>query len=285
MESFNKAKTGPSKINHHNASFKGKFCLCFKPVSSVDDDGGEAFEPAASFSTILSSALMADCREERTDGWPRRSSKKKGGDVNHDSFWQIIKKTFNHTNLVKKIRRRKAANKRKISRSSSMMKIEKNSKQECKSSLKLMSNSSLFTRSSLSSSTNSSALSQTSGSSSSLSSSTTTLGFTTPKLIKDKKKRTTNHDDDDRTKALCYILVTGLLILILWGKFFAIICVSSGFYFMPHRREQSEPPGPANKEEEEFDTAEHKKKVIMEGLLERNRSRLMSIDYATRPCV
>ncbi|KAK4255720.1 hypothetical protein QN277_008684 [Acacia crassicarpa] len=283
MESFNKAKTGRSKINHHNASFKGKFCLCFKPVSSVDDDGGEAFESAASFPTILSSALIADCRE-RTDGWPRRSSKKKGGDDNHDSFWQILKKAFNHTTLVKKISRRKGANKRKISRSSSIMKIEKNSKQECKSSSKL-SNSSLFTRSSLSSSTNSSALSQASGSSSSLSSSTTTLSFTTPKLIKDKKKGTANHDDDDRTKALSYILVAGLLILILWGKFFAIICVSSGFYFMPHRSKQSEPPGPANKAEEEFDTADHKKKVIMEGLLERNRSRLMSIDYVTRSCV
>ncbi|XP_028807602.1 uncharacterized protein DDB_G0271670-like [Neltuma alba] len=282
MESF-KTKTGRYKINH-NASFKAKFCLCFKPVSSVDDD----LEPAT-FSTIFSSALMADCREG-THGW-RRSSKKKVDD-NDTCFWQILKKAFNDTALMKKIKTRKAASKSKISRSSNM-KFEKNPKQECKNSRSSLesSNSSLFTRSSLSSSANSSSSSQTLGSSSSSSptSSTTTISVTTVKRredpkLRDKKKGTTNPDDDNRTKALCYILVTSLLVLILWGKVFAIICISFWLYLLPRRSELSEPPGPVKKEEEDFDTVEYKKKVIMEGLLDRNRSRLISMDSVARPC-
>ncbi|XP_054813883.1 uncharacterized protein LOC129314466 [Prosopis cineraria] len=283
MES-SKAKTDRSKINH-NASFKTKLCLCFKPVSSVDDD---AFEPAT-FSTFFSSALLVDCREG-TGGW-RRSSKKKGDD-DDTCFWQILKKALNDTTLMKKIQRRKAASKSKISRSSRSMKLEqkidKNSKQECKSSRISLesSNSSLFTRSSLSSSTNSSSSSQTPGTSSSPSF-TASLGSTTVKRrenskVKDKEKGT--DPNNNRTEALCIILITSLLILILWGKVFAIICVSFWLYLLPRRSEQNSPPGQGYKEEEEFDTVEYKKKVIMEGLLERNRSRLTSMDSIARPC-
>lgn len=168
------------------------------------------------------------------------------------------------------MKRRKAAKKSKISKSNLIVKLEKNSKQECKSSL-VSSNSTsalLFTPSSLSSPTNSS------------SSTTTTLSLnTTPKPIKDKKKET-NHDDDDHediTKALCYILVTSLFVLIMWGKIWAITCVSFWLYHLPRRSKLSEPPAlMTNKVEEEFDTVEYKKKIIMEGLLERDRSRLVS---------
>lgn len=78
---------------------------------------------------------------------------------------------------------------------------------------------------------------------------------------------------------LCMFLVS-LLVLILWGKFVAILCTSILFYLVrPSRRW----PSSCNNEgvlcgesnnNNEFDSVQYKKKVIMEGLLDRSHSRV-----------
>ncbi|KAK2984733.1 hypothetical protein RJ640_004558 [Escallonia rubra] len=72
---------------------------------------------------------------------------------------------------------------------------------------------------------------------------------------------------------LCLLLVC-LLVLIFWGKICAILCTSTWLFFAPRRlnfvdrlKNVVDSPG--------VDSGEYKKRVIMEGLLERNRSRVL----------
>ncbi|XP_052208319.1 uncharacterized protein LOC127812060 [Diospyros lotus] len=70
---------------------------------------------------------------------------------------------------------------------------------------------------------------------------------------------------------LCFLLVL-LLVLIVWGKACSIVCTSSMLFLVPSRRGIHSPEAvvyPA-----EMDSAEYKKRVIMDGLLERSRNRV-----------
>ncbi|KAK3021390.1 hypothetical protein RJ639_046798 [Escallonia herrerae] len=72
---------------------------------------------------------------------------------------------------------------------------------------------------------------------------------------------------------LCLLLVS-LLVLIFWGKICAILCTSTWLFFAPRRlncvdRLENVVDSP------DVDSGEYKKRVIMEGLLERNRSRVL----------
>lgn len=60
-----------------------------------------------------------------------------------------------------------------------------------------------------------------------------------------------------------------LLVLIFWGKVFAILCTSMGFFMVRWSRRCALPE---DSKSSEFDSYEHKKKVIMEGLLRRDRA-------------
>ncbi|CAK9160177.1 unnamed protein product [Ilex paraguariensis] len=71
---------------------------------------------------------------------------------------------------------------------------------------------------------------------------------------------------------LCWLLVC-LLVLIFWGKICAIICTSISLFLAPQRSGGVHLP--ANEIDlPDIDSEEHKKKVIMEGLLKRNRNRV-----------
>ncbi|XP_077220711.1 uncharacterized protein LOC143854565 [Tasmannia lanceolata] len=73
------------------------------------------------------------------------------------------------------------------------------------------------------------------------------------------------------------VLMVALAILLLWGRICAILCTSAWFYFITRRRTATEPVEVAGKKVDsgnpDIDSDEYKKKVIMEGLLERNRPR------------
>lgn len=70
---------------------------------------------------------------------------------------------------------------------------------------------------------------------------------------------------------VCLPLITSLVVLILWGKFCAILCTSIGFFVVPPRRGKPCHEG-THFGENEFDSVQYKKKIIMEGLLERRRT-------------
>ena len=61
-----------------------------------------------------------------------------------------------------------------------------------------------------------------------------------------------------------------LLVLIFWGKIFAILCTSIGFFMVRWSSRCALPK--VGTKSSEFDSDEHKKKVIMEGLLKRDRA-------------
>lgn len=69
------------------------------------------------------------------------------------------------------------------------------------------------------------------------------------------------------TIGLCLLLIS-LLVLVFWGKICAIFCTSIWLFFGPRRIKPVILAGSVN-----MDSEEYKKRVIMEGLLERNRSR------------
>lgn len=72
-------------------------------------------------------------------------------------------------------------------------------------------------------------------------------------------------------------IVWACLFALVWGKVFAIvICTSSWLFFAPaHRRRLSHRPPPPPRKFDSFDEIdpEYRKRVIMEGLLDRNRWR------------
>ncbi|KAA8526882.1 hypothetical protein F0562_008889 [Nyssa sinensis] len=78
---------------------------------------------------------------------------------------------------------------------------------------------------------------------------------------------------------LCLLLIC-LFVLIFWGRLCAIICTSTWLFVAPNRsnRVVSAEKGV---DWSEVDSEEHKKRVIMEGLLERNRSRIQSLAFAS----
>ncbi|KAI3457525.1 hypothetical protein Pfo_014188 [Paulownia fortunei] len=68
------------------------------------------------------------------------------------------------------------------------------------------------------------------------------------------------------------VLLVCLVALVFWGKVFAIVTCTSGWLFLaPSRGFQ----GAGSRVNNVVDSAEYKKRVIMEGLLERNRPRVL----------
>ncbi|KAH0692398.1 hypothetical protein KY285_019495 [Solanum tuberosum] len=70
------------------------------------------------------------------------------------------------------------------------------------------------------------------------------------------------------------ILMVTLLIMLFWGKACAIVCTCAWFYFLPRFRTKNEAviagkiDGVAG--DVDLNSAEYKKKVVLEGFLERN---------------
>lgn len=81
-----------------------------------------------------------------------------------------------------------------------------------------------------------------------------------------------------------YWIILALLATILWGKVFAIILASFWLYFIPRRSSGMEQRLPENKgaklpEIETPNSREYKKKIIMEGLLERKPLQQKALNF------
>ena len=98
------------------------------------------------------------------------------------------------------------------------------------------------------------------------------LSSTLPRAVRSGKARIYN--SYDTAFGLSVVLVT-LVILIVWGRLCAILCTSAWFYLFPRIRRVSENDIIKNMNKASndlyLDSVVYKKKVILEGLLERNR--------------
>ncbi|KAJ4843007.1 hypothetical protein Tsubulata_005385 [Turnera subulata] len=191
-------------------------------------------------------------------------------DKRRRSFSRVVKAVLFETSLAKKIKKKKQ--KQKLHQSSgnqSSPKAGKNSSptkrhpgnQESGDS-RIMSDSSLWSPSSVSCS------------SSSRSSTTTTNSF---QLNQTEFRHIHDNGQDQPGKGyyssnigLCLLLIS-LLVLVFWGKLCSILCTSVWLFLVPrlHIKKHSSLQYAAGCGE--IDSEEYKKRIIMGGLLERNR--------------
>ncbi|KAG9441931.1 hypothetical protein H6P81_017785 [Aristolochia fimbriata] len=69
------------------------------------------------------------------------------------------------------------------------------------------------------------------------------------------------------------VLIVALVVLLLWGRLCAVFCTAAWFYFVPRLRKETRPPesrAGSGSSSPDKDSVEYKKKVVMEGLLERS---------------
>ncbi|XVF01782.1 hypothetical protein REPUB_Repub04eG0118900 [Reevesia pubescens] len=89
-----------------------------------------------------------------------------------------------------------------------------------------------------------------------------------------KRKNNEVVEKFDPLMGMSIIMVT-LIIMLLWGRLCAIFCTSAWFYFCPRFRtsinnNESMDKSTANSNDLDLNSEEYKKKVVLEGLLERN---------------
>ncbi|XP_019191630.1 PREDICTED: uncharacterized protein At5g23160-like [Ipomoea nil] len=86
--------------------------------------------------------------------------------------------------------------------------------------------------------------------------------------------------NQDSTYGMLMLMVI-LIIMLLWGRLCAIVCTAAWFYFVPRIKRNEEPPETARRSDDggvsndalRFSSAERKKKVVLDGFLERNNHR------------
>ncbi|XP_015868706.3 uncharacterized protein At5g23160 [Ziziphus jujuba] len=104
--------------------------------------------------------------------------------------------------------------------------------------------------------------------------------LSTKKIKSDPRKNVGPTIKYDSVVGMSVIMVT-LVILFLWGRLCAILCTSAWFYFVPRFRSvmandnrvfvETTPTTKKNPETVDFNSGEYKKKVVLEGFLERTR--------------
>ncbi|KAF9678670.1 hypothetical protein SADUNF_Sadunf07G0059200 [Salix dunnii] len=67
------------------------------------------------------------------------------------------------------------------------------------------------------------------------------------------------------------IIITTLVIMVVWGKLCAILCTSAWFYFVPRLRSEDTVSNGLISTESFYDSEEYKKRVVLDGFLERSR--------------
>lgn len=67
------------------------------------------------------------------------------------------------------------------------------------------------------------------------------------------------------------VIMVILIIMVFWGRLCAILCTSAWFYFVPRLRNATKlDKNIQNSLDQYYDSEEYKKKVVLEGFLERN---------------
>ncbi|KAF5730611.1 hypothetical protein HS088_TW19G00203 [Tripterygium wilfordii] len=249
--------------------------LGFKCISVKDKDGGVVFTnilPDSSSPSMDNKSASADAATPR---------KKRLG---HRSFSRVLKALLFEASLVKKLRKRKLREKLNRSHPESSEKTVKNSKPPLEISMSNNPESNTNGgRSSISNSSSSLRLSSVITSTTLCSSCGSSLSdrnnsnrsFRLSSSEQRKMKDNINNVQEQGKGyygvnfGLC-LVVLSLVVLVFWGKVCAIFCTSTWLFFVPRRSIRSEW---RNEGASEFDSEQYKKKIIMQGLLERNRIR------------
>ncbi|XP_050216374.1 uncharacterized protein LOC126667444 [Mercurialis annua] len=275
--------------HHHPHIFKKSnsnninLFLCLKPVVVEDlfanPKGGTSSNSVFKFfdmerkdDVIFPRVYSAPEFTDSAANHPKKKSKRR--------FLRVVKAVFFETSLAKKIKRRTSMKKKKHSNGETLSKVDKDLnlvKEKLLQQKKFFDGTSVA--STMSSSVNSTA--------SSINSSTrfvekgTWFGSFNPIGENNKKKQETMIQEDGKghygSNTGLFLLLVTLLVLVLWGKIFAILCTSTWLFFVPNwssiSGRKSLKISKIHGDSPEME--ENKKKIIMEGFLERNRNRLL----------
>ncbi|KAF5728004.1 hypothetical protein HS088_TW21G00146 [Tripterygium wilfordii] len=236
--------------------------LGFKYMSVKDKYRIPSILPDSSTPSVDNKSAAADTVTPR---------KKKFG---HRSFSRVLKALLFEASLMEKLRKRKLREKLNRSHPKSSAKTVKHSEismsnnpEENSNGRRSISNASLLIpSSSLCSLCGSSLVDRNNSNKSSFRSSS----------LEQRKLQDNVNNEQEQGKGyygvnfgLCFV-VFSLVVLVFWGKVCAIFCTSTWLFFVPCRSIRSDS---RNGDSLEFDSEQYKKKIIMEGLLDRNRIR------------
>ncbi|KAL5731140.1 hypothetical protein ACHQM5_003898 [Ranunculus cassubicifolius] len=263
---------------------RSKSWLCFHPGATMD-------EP---FDKDLNSVYIAVKREENST-IPRIPSSKNNIVVSRSqkkssrqAISRIVKAVFSETAMAKsrKVQQDPYHTLRSLSDVQSSRKPLKKDDDDTSVKISLKTRS-LTRKLSKEDESTSASCSSSSSSTSNLSSrkSSFRMNILEPKLkdnVLEESKQSRNkeitHNKSSSINGL-YLLLVILMVLIFWGRICAIVCTSTWIYFGPFRRnneveeEVEEVVVVVKPEVKEMESREYKKRVIMEGLLERTHSR------------
>ncbi|KAF8414014.1 hypothetical protein HHK36_002012 [Tetracentron sinense] len=264
---------------------KNKFLLCFRPLDmdgAIKSEGTE--DPVFSYIAVekkdnymIPAILSSLSEKENSKISPRKRNARQ-------VFSRVLRAVMFETSLIKKVRSRKVRQDLCRSDSNLSAKSEKFSdinrrKSSEDDGRKIDSTVSSSLSSSCSSSTTSTYVMPESKNSRSLADQKESFGSN---CFEQKQSKKNLQDPQRKTKgtvtrcfsssAGLYLLLISLSIMIFWGRICAIFCTSAWLYFVYRWNSGDGPPENGNKSPE-MDSREYKKKVIMEGLLERNRHR------------
>ncbi|KAG4161468.1 hypothetical protein ERO13_D01G056900v2 [Gossypium hirsutum] len=271
------------------------FCMCFVPV--VSDNGlmvGKGSKKSSSLSLLEVKPLhspaenMVDSGEKDKDGVGSFGLKNKSG---RRSLSRYVKAVFFGTSLMKKMRSKKYKFKSKSKFKSEWLNSMHNNNvtiEDVDHSTRSMSSkfSSCLSKSSLSTNSSSSTLSSSSSSSSLRTSSGRLSSAPLPYDSKPLMSKTVGNNGVQGklgkgrhgfNVGVCCLLLVSLLVLVIWGKVCAIFCTSAVLVFA-NRLITSIKQGPSENIAvdhcmPEIGSEQYKKKIIMEGLLERSHIR------------
>ncbi|XP_012459099.1 uncharacterized protein LOC105779739 [Gossypium raimondii] len=271
------------------------FCMCFVPV--VSDNGlmvGKGSKKSSSLSLSEVKPLhspaenVVDCGEKDKDGVGSFGLKNKSG---RRSLSRYVKAVFFGTSLMKKMRSKKYKFKSKFKFKSEWLNSMHNNHvtiEDVDHSTRSMSSkfSSCLSKSSLSTNSSSTTLSSSSSSSSLRTSSGRLSSASLPYDSKPLMSKTVGNNGVQGklgkgrhgfNVGVCCLLLVSLLVLVIWGKVCAIFCTSAVLVFA-NRLITSIKQGPLENIAvdhciPEIGSEQYKKKIIMEGLLERSHIR------------
>ncbi|KAK7848089.1 uncharacterized protein LOC111995103 [Quercus suber] len=299
-KNFNNKKYSNVNNTTTTTTKKKKFLLCFKPMTMDGLEEDPVFKYFAVeekegmlFPVISKPSMAPDKKEAQVEEEEKGSGRrKKGRNVKLSKF---LKAVFTGTFLAKKLKKRKLVESSFRSETiitekgvKTMNSVNKDSLKQDDDNLRINSNvsscsrrSSAFTATPMCSSSSSSSSTSNSRSMSQRCNSfeSTLTGANSQneqdnngsKQRQDKNNNVQKHEKRNRGFYIGFCLpLICLLVLIFWGKIFAILCTSMGF-FMVRWSSRCALPEDGIKSSE-FDSDEHKKKVIMEGLLKRGRA-------------
>ncbi|XP_075669080.1 uncharacterized protein LOC142638896 [Castanea sativa] len=277
---------------------KKKFLLCFKPMTmdGLEDDPVFKYftveEKEGMLFPVISKPSMAPDKKEAQEEEEKGGGRRKKG-RNNVKLSKFLKAVFTGTFLAKKL------NERKLGESSfrsetiiaekgvkTINSVNKDSLKQDDDNLRVNSNifsssrrSSAFTATTVCSSSSSSSTSNSRSMSQRRNSFESTLTGSNSQNEQDnngsKQRQDKNNNVQKHEKrssgfyiGFCLPLIC-LLVMVFWGKIFAILCTSMGFFMVCWSRRCALPE---DSKSSKFDSDEHKKKVIMEGLLTRDRA-------------